>query len=696
MERTAAAAERPPSRTATRRPDDPMLGRLLDGRYRIEDRIARGGMATVYLGTDTRLDRAVAIKVMHPGLGDDDEFARRFVREARSAARLGHHNVVAVFDQGDDDGTLYLVMEYVPGRTLRDLIREEAPMPPDRALAVLEPVLSALGAAHAAGLVHRDVKPENVLLGDEAGSSVKVADFGLARAVNAETQHTGTTGVLIGTVSYLSPELVVDGVADARADVYAAGVIAFEMLTGSKPHQAESPIQVAYKHVHEDIPAPSTLVAGLPSSVDALVGRATARDADQRPADATVLLGEVRRVRAALGDPAADAALAADLAPGAIHGTGTAGDLPRVIVDPSAPDPGAGFRSHYSPDDVYDQDAEKTSSIAAGAYQARAGYDQPDAYGPRDPRRPAPARTIAPLPRSARPSRRGPFLLALLLLTAVAVALGGWWLGVARYTTTPGLLQLTPAAAQARLTQAGLHYHQSGTGYSETIAKGLVLSTAPAPGARVLKNGTVDVVISRGPERHPVPAVEGKTPEQARAAMTGARLTYGQEVFLYSDTVARGLVVRTQPKAGTELRRNTPVDVVISKGPRPIQVPDETGKPFRTANDALTTLGFQVTASRAWSDTVPRGRVIAQTPSNGTLFKGQTVTLQVSKGPRLVQVPSVRGEGIAAAKKQLEALGFRVRTVPSSMYLGLGFVANSDPSPGSAVPRGSLITLSVV
>src|SRR4051812_38461307 len=255
-------------------------------------------MAGVYEATDLRLERVCAVKVMHAGLGDDEEFAARFVREARSAARLDHPNVVAVFDQGNDGGTVFLVMEYVAGHTLRDVIRKESPMPPVRALALVEPVLSALAHAHRAGLVHRDVKPENVLIADDG--RVKVADFGLAKAVSADTQHTATGGVLIGTVSYLAPELVVDGRSDARADVYAAGVLLFELLTGSKPHEGESPIQVAYKHVHEDVPAPSRLVGGIPAYVDALVARATARDLDQRPSDAGVLLHQVHRVAQAL------------------------------------------------------------------------------------------------------------------------------------------------------------------------------------------------------------------------------------------------------------------------------------------------------------------------------------------------------------------------------------------------------------
>ena len=274
---------------------DPLVGRLLDGRYRVSSRVARGGMATVYRATDARLDRVVAVKVMHPGLGDDADFARRFVREARSAAQLSHPNVVAVHDQGEDDGLLYLVMEYVEGWTLRDLMRERGPLQPGDALALLEPVLCALAAAHAAGIVHRDIKPENVLISDDG--QVKVADFGLARAVTAASATTATGGLLIGTVSYLAPEIVLDGAADARCDVYAVGVLLTEMLTGRRPHEGDSPIQVAYKHVHDDVPPPSRVLAGLPPSIDDLVLQATTRQPEGRPADARELLRQVRQVR---------------------------------------------------------------------------------------------------------------------------------------------------------------------------------------------------------------------------------------------------------------------------------------------------------------------------------------------------------------------------------------------------------------
>ena len=278
---------------------DRLVGRVLDGRYRVGARVAKGGMATVYEALDMRLDRTVALKVMHDGLGDDAQFTRRFVAEARAAARLSNPNVVAVFDQGDDDGTLFLAMEYVRGRTLRDVIREEAPLSPARALDLLTPVLSALSAAHDAGIVHRDIKPENVLISDKG--AVKVADFGLARAVSA-SGNTATQGLLMGTVSYLAPELVTDGSADARSDVYSAGILLYEMLTGNKPHSGDTPIQVAYAHVHADVPPPSLEQPSIPPYVDALVQRATARDRDLRPTDARVFSRQVHRVRSALDE----------------------------------------------------------------------------------------------------------------------------------------------------------------------------------------------------------------------------------------------------------------------------------------------------------------------------------------------------------------------------------------------------------
>ena len=278
----------------------PPVGQLLDGRYRVESHIARGGMATVYLGTDTRLDRTVALKIMHAELANDEDFVRRFVGEARSVARLSHPNVVAVYDQGADGRTLYLAMEYVPGQTLRDLLNERGRLSPRAALNIMDGVLAGLAAAHDAGLAHRDVKPENVLLSDS--HSVKVADFGLARLL-AGASHT-KTGMIIGTAAYLAPEQVAGGTADARTDVYASGIMLFELLTGVQPHTGESPLAVAYQHVNAVVPAPSGVVPGLPTALDTLVALATSRNPDLRPADAGQFLRAVTEVRQGL--PIAD------------------------------------------------------------------------------------------------------------------------------------------------------------------------------------------------------------------------------------------------------------------------------------------------------------------------------------------------------------------------------------------------------
>ncbi|MFC4786642.1 Stk1 family PASTA domain-containing Ser/Thr kinase [Nocardioides sp. MAHUQ-72] len=672
---------------------DPMSGRLLDGRYRIGPRIARGGMASVYEATDLRLDRTVAVKIMHPGMGDDEEFAARFVREARAAARLSHPNVVAVYDQGQDDGTVYLAMELIPGHTLRDVIRKEAPMSPARALALIEPVLSALATAHRAGLVHRDVKPENVLIATDPGSGasrVKVADFGLAKAVSADTQHTATGGVLIGTVSYLAPELVIDGRSDARADVYAAGVVLFELLTGVKPHEGESPIQVAYKHVHEDVPPPSQLVPGIPAYVDALVARATARDRAQRPADAGVLLHQVRRVAHALADGVQDdPELTADLAPALTRPAGddtVAVQVPRGRHD-TAPDPFDG--------------AELAALFAPAA--AAAGQDAAERTSliPRSDQRPPSPPTRAPgggAPRRPRRSRRGPMLLVLLLLLVAAAGAGAWWFGWARYTSTPGVIGLTKSAAVDKLRAAGLDAEMGDKAYSETVPAGRVIDTDPDAGSRVLDGGTVTVVVSLGKERYDVPRTKGMSEDEGQDAILGAHLSYGRTIERWSETVPDGTVLGTDPKAGTTLRPDTAVSLIVSKGPRPITVRDWTGKDADRAEQALRGKGLEVDrGSGEYSDTVPEGHVISQTPTSGTLHRGDTVTLVVSKGPELVEVPGgLVASGVEAATAKLEALGFKVEVKENDHYIGVGYVYSVDPGSGSMIPKGSTVTLSIL
>ncbi|HSE09728.1 MAG TPA: Stk1 family PASTA domain-containing Ser/Thr kinase [Nocardioidaceae bacterium] len=661
---------------------DPLIGRVLDGRYRVGARIARGGMATVYEATDLRLDRVCAVKVMHTGLGNDDDFAARFVREARHAAQLSHPNVVGVFDQGDDHGTVFLAMEYIPGHTLRDLMRKEAPMPPGKALALMEPVLSALAAAHQAGMIHRDVKPENVLLADDG--RIKVADFGLARAVSAETQHTATGGVLIGTVSYLSPELVVDGKADARSDVYAVGVIIYEMLTGQKPHQGESPIHVAYKHVHEDIPPPSELVPGIPAYVDALVARATARDRELRPADARVLLHQVRRVRGALDQGVLDdPELAADLMPSRPVEADddidyVTEDVPRIVPTAAA---AAVVTGHPRADDH-----EGTTVIDQGL-GAMLPATRPSRPGPVDeePGEGPPSR-----------SRRGPLILTLVLLLAAIAGLLGWYFGIARYTTTPGVINLSVAQAEQKVEAAGLGFEVGEQEYSETVTAGSVISTDPAPGTRILDDGTVTATVSRGPERYEVPVLRGMTLPEAEKALEDLSLTVGDVTERHHETVAEGMVLKSDPGTGIEVKPDAAIDLVVSKGPKPIEVPDFTGKPAARAEQVLTERGLEVSVTSEFSDTVPEGRVISQSPSSGTLYRGDVVQLVASKGPQMVEVPQVRGVGVAEATQRLEEAGFQVQTVRSDVYVGLEFVVQSDPPQGTMAPHGSTVTLFLV
>jgi beta-lactam-binding protein with PASTA domain/serine/threonine protein kinase len=681
---------------------DPLVGRLLDGRYRIGARVARGGMASVYEATDTRLDRTVAVKVMHPGLGDDQDFAERFVREARAAARLNHPHVVGVYDQGDDtsDGqdTVFLVMEYVPGHTLRDVIRKEAPMPPGRALALLEPVVSALAAAHRAGLVHRDVKPENVLIADEAhGGRVKVADFGLAKAVSADTQHTATGGVLIGTVSYLAPELVVDGRADARADVYAAGVVLYELLTGNKPHEGESPIQVAYRHVHHDVPLPSLAQPGIPDYVDALVARATSRDRDQRPADATVLLHHLHRVEQALREGlTSDPELAGDLLPRRSPEPDDRAER-RDDTTPEPFDAGAlALLTEVDPREsglVDDGTPDRTTALERHpAPRTAARTPAPTAAPTRAPSRVVPVTTTA-----RRRSVKGPLALLVAVLLVGGVALGAWWFGWERYTTTPGVLNLDEAAAVAELEAAGLEAETGEAAYSENVDTGLVIATDPGPGDKVLDGGTVTLVLSLGPERYDVPQLRGQTEDQAQDALAAANLAFGDSVGRWSETVPEGQVIRTSPKAGTTLKPGATVDLVLSRGRKPLTIKDWTGKSFDDASAALEKRGLQVSvAGEEYSDTVPEGDVISQDPTTGTLFRGDTVSFVVSQGPELVEVPQVKAMGVEAATELLEGLGFEVRTEESDLYLGIGYVSSSDPGAGEQVAKGSTITLFLV
>lgn len=678
------------------RGSDPLRGRLLDDRYRIGSRIARGGMASVYEALDVRLDRTVAVKVMHAGLSDSDQdrdFAERFVREARAAARLSHPNVVAVFDQGDDDGTVYLVMELVTGHTLRDTIVKESPMPPARALALLEPVLSALAAAHRAGLVHRDVKPENVLISDDG--RVKVADFGLAKAVSADTQHTATQGVLIGTVSYLAPELVVDGRADARADVYAAGVLLYELLTGVKPHEGESPIQVAYKHVHQDVPPPSERVPDLPPYVDALVARATSRDRSKRPADAAVMLHQVHRVSHALEEGLRDdPELTQDLSPLAVlreddthertqerpdERTSDLDDIPRW--EPLERREPTTMMPTFEPTPPPPVTPERVVRPAPTPKQPRPGKQPRQQRQPRQPR--------------PRRRRRGLVLLVLALVLALGVGGGAFWYGWARYATTPTVLGQEQLDAVDRLEGAGLVVAYADPVYDSEVPAGSVVAADPGGGAQVLPGDTVTLTLSLGELR--VPQLRKLTEDQAQDRLLDNQLEFGESSTRYSENIPEGVVITSDPALGTAVEPGTSVDLVVSSGRRPIRVGQWVGEPVADAIAALEERKLEGTTEREeYSDSVPAGHVISQTPARGTLFKGDTVSFVVSRGPDLVEVPDVYLFGVDAAEQAMRDAGFEVEFQDAPGGFGLGYVTRSDPEFGSQVARGSTITLFVV
>ena len=661
---------------------DYLVGRTLDGRYRVGARVARGGMATVYEALDTRLDRVVALKVMHGGLGDDNDFAHKFVQEARAAARLSHPNVVAVFDQGDDDGTLFLAMEYVPGHTLREVVRDNAPMKPARALDLLAPILSALSAAHDAGIVHRDIKPENVLIATDG--KVKVADFGLSRAVSA-SGNTATQGLLMGTVSYLAPELVTDGRADARSDVYSAGIVLYEMLTGTKPHTGDTPIQVAYRHVHADVPPPSRLQPGIPPYVDALVQRATARTRELRPADAKVFAQQVRRVRSALDEGLSDdPELTGDLTVPIMamrDESGPYDDGHHDRRDVVQGWDGSGYHGGYSRGDV------RTDTI---------GLELPPQPTQRPPAPPRVAQPPRQPQQPVRRSRRGPGALAAVLALALIIGIGAWYYGVQRYTKTPNLTQVNTTQAADKAKQDGLSTTVLRQEYSESIAAGLVMATDPGIGERILKNGKVGLIVSRGKERYKIPKLTELSLDDAKAALSKLNLRTGNVTEAYSEKVAQGNVVAQSLPVGRVVKRDAAVNLTVSKGKQPIAVPDTSGKKLRDARRQLIKLNFEVKTAEEFSETVATGRVIRQEPNAGTRFSGDTINLVVSKGPPPVRVPSVWRMQQKDAERILTAAGFKVKTEKAALYIGLGVVGAQNPTANTMAQRGSTITITLL
>lgn len=682
------------ARTST---TDPLVGDVLDGRYEVLQRLARGGMATVYRAWDRRLERIVAIKVMHEGLGDDGDFAAKFDREARAAARLCDQSVVSIFDQGHDHGRPYIVMEFVEGSTLRTVITQEAPLSPLRALQLIEPVAAALATAHESGLVHRDVKPENVLISDRG--IIKVADFGLARAITNQT-NTHTQGLLIGTVSYLPPELLTSGRAHSWSDVYSTGIMLFEMLTGTKPYTGDAPITVAYKHVNEDVPAPSTVLAKrnpgqarrepIPDYVDALVLACTRRDPGARPVDGRELLYRIRRIRSALERGVrGDEALVALAFPSSVlprssengHAIGADGDdtsmldaqrvaaaTPALLDDPDEP------LTPVQPMAAITDDHAPAGRPVAALQDYRAAHE-PSLAGQSATGRNVlvPATTTHSSERFPKLSkvqtyrrRRAIVLTVLVLLLTLGLGTGGWWFFSGRYITTPSLINSTQDEAIAIAAANGMPISFT-EDYSETVPAGQVISSDPGPGDRVIRNTPVSAVLSLGPERFAVPALAGLSLEEAQSALAEVNLVAGTLTEAFSDEVAEGIVIQASAEQGTQLKRGDRVDLTISKGREPLTIPNVVNVAREEAEQMLTEAGFKVeVAEEKHDDTVPRGAVISQEPANGTGFRGDTVSLTVSAGPKLVKVPRISaGDALPGARTRLEAAGLVVEVIRS-------------------------------
>jgi serine/threonine-protein kinase len=637
---------------------DPLVGQVLDGRYRVDARIAVGGMATVYRALDTRLDRVLALKVMHPTLAADGSFVERFIREAKSVARLDHPNVVQVFDQGADESYVYLAMEYVSGCTLRDVVRERGALQPRAALDILEPVLAALGAAHRAGFVHRDMKPENVLIGDDG--RVKVADFGLVRAVDTVTS---TTGTVLGTVSYLAPEQIEHGTADPRVDVYACGVVLYEMLTGGKPHQGETPAQVLYQHLNEDVPPPSAAVPGLPYELDELVAAATARTPDVRPQDAVALLARVREARAGLSAEQLDAVPPQSLAADHDIAEDRTSVIPRALMTMPRPLP------------VNEED------------------ERPGAALHRTSRLEAP-----PVPerrRAGRP-RRGLVTIVAAVLLALGIGGGVWYINSGQFTKVPPLLAKTETQARERLDAAGLEVKGVKHAYSDTVKRGTVISTDPAAGARIRSNDSVTLTISDGPETVTVPDLHGTPMGRAQAELKQAGLEPGMVGQAFSADVAKGSVISTEPAAGTKRHAGSAIALTVSKG-RPVDVPDVTGEDLGQAQSDLEDAGLKVTvASEQVNSEFDQGQVARQSPAGGgQAAEGDTVTLTLSKGPEMVEVPDVTGDSVDDAKKALQDAGFQVKEDRGLLGLFGDTVKKQSVEGGDKAPKGSTITITI-
>lgn len=632
-----------------------LTGELIDNRYQLQRVVASGGMATIYHALDLRLDRQVAVKIMHPHLANDEDFVGRFIREAKAAAALAHPNIVAIQDQGWNEGgvpAVFIVMEYIEGFTLRDVIAEQGALGVTESLRYFAPVISAMSAAHKNGILHRDLKPENILISKDG--RVKVADFGLAKGPQLGATLTVESSVILGSVSYLSPEQVQRGLSDMRSDVYSLGIVLFEMLTGKKPFDGESPIQIAYMHVNENVMAPSTLNSNIPPELDEIVLKATANNPDKRFKDAGAFQEQVLALLAKL-DP----------------------NRRQMSLELDIPIPKAKTSKKKS---------EKRSKLdiiknITTQLDLKRGNVMRETSGATKRKRKV----------SARVKRNRAIAILIVLLIVVT----SWYRisGPGNKIVVPSLAGMSQAQAAKTVAELGLKVEVTQEVFSEDVPKGKVITSDPAGGGRVEIAGIVNLIISKGQDRIKVPDLVGLTLESATAVLKSSDLKIGRVSEKFSENFEAGLLIDGNPSSGSPVRKDSSVDLIISKGLEQVELTNFQGKTSDQAQSELTAAGLIANSKYEYSDTIPIGTVISQTPSDvSTVGKGEKITLVISKGPSKIFIPNVYSLSKLAATKILEDLGFKVEFKYIAKKKS---VTNISPKSGTAVSPGSTVTITL-
>ena len=632
-----------------------LTGELIDGRYQLIRQMASGGMASIYEALDTRLDRKVAVKIMHSHLAQDEQFVERFIREAKAAAALSHPNIVAVQDQGwNQNGTpaIFLVMEMIEGHTLREYLNEQGNLSITDGIKFLLPVLSALSAAHKIGIIHRDIKPENILISKEG--RIKIADFGLAKGPLIGGTLTAESSVILGSVSYLSPEQVQRGIADSRSDIYSIGITAFEIFTGKKPFEGDAPIQIAYMHVNNRVPRISTLISAVPEKLDDLIFSATSANPDERPRDATVLYEQLSAINILLNPKENQLSLELD-----------------IPIEP--------MRPKSARKSLRKKVQELTATIPVSSITPKA------------------QETTQEIAKRKKASKRVRRNRKIALVLAVGVGILGWYLliGPGSRIVVPSTIGATQSEVTAALNPLGLTSIVKEQQFSEDIAEGLVIQSIPQGGGRIDQGGVVKLIISKGPERYLLPSIAGLTPDAAAKVLAKFPLSLQANSEEFSAKVPKGYVIDSNPPAGEKVKRDAIVVIRVSKGIEQIALTSYIGKSSDQALNELQSAGFNVVSTYGFSETQLAGEVISQKPAGGgTADKGAKVTLVISKGTQFAYIPNLFSIEEGKAVQSLKDLDLKV-VVKKIGKKSVKKVTSISPKVGSKVKRGSTVTITV-